>query len=436
MAQAQWDFKSSLSSIAADSDFTTQFRYPLKDCALDAVDRGIDALKQCAPFVVAFNREFSTIQINSLSGITLFKVVERTLLEDNGLEQVIVSQTQEGTVTELRFILAHSGATSVAFPLSNDDDPECLPLGEIPRLFLGFPLIGTEDFCFPAVINSFDFTPTENRDGVYIARNRNNNDANAENQAAITTACELLITLLRFAASSGWGNVHHLADIPTIPDRYWLNEAWLRMNIEKLVIKAIRQTPVVLNHIGRKIPANDVEIPVADTPEAVESLYDLLKVWEGARDKMPARSEVAGWASALKSWAMICNSDVSSFAEVINGSKLAKRVQEVAHDPRASNPTYRVRLLQESLAQTACAISWLDQLHGFLIHNGLADEIRQSRIVPSQFGFLRSLPDLHRDKNIDGELKEIADLMDAFNEWKIRRELRDVHLDIYRRGIW
>ena len=36
------------------------------------------------------------------------------------------------------------------------------------RLFCCFPLIGTEAFPFPAVVNSMAFEPTEPRDGIYL----------------------------------------------------------------------------------------------------------------------------------------------------------------------------------------------------------------------------------------------------------------------------
>ena len=65
MAQAQNDFKASLSSETVENEFTTQFRYRLEDGAVDAVEEGIKALKRCAPFVLAFNKEFSSISINS-----------------------------------------------------------------------------------------------------------------------------------------------------------------------------------------------------------------------------------------------------------------------------------------------------------------------------------------------------------------------------------
>ena len=431
MAQAQRDFKASLSPAAPASDFTTQFRYRLRDGATDAVEGGIEALKLCAPFVVAFNQEFSRIDINSPHGNVQFEVVERKPLECDGIHQITVSQTEFGVEKERRILLAHSGRTSVAFPLGTGDAPESLPVGQVPRLFLGFPLIGTEDFSFPAVINSFDFTPTENRDGVYLARNSNNNEANTENQAAVETACELLIELFQFSAVSGWRNTYHLADIPAIPEKYWLNQDWLRTSIGKLLVKEMRQKPGVLNESGDVVPPEDLELPTAETAEGVMCLYDLLDGWRNRCHKMPSRKEAIGWANAVKSWARILECELSSFDEVTDGRKLAEQVQSISRvQPASKRAFFVLRRLQNSLKQDISSVEWLDQFHGFLMENGLGEVIRECRIVPSQLGFLRRLQYLYRDKDIDEELKSIADLMDNYREWKIRRELRDSQLTV------
>ena len=425
MTQAEKDFMNSLSSETATDSFTTQFRYQLRDDdARSAATTGIAALKRCAPFVVVFNEEFSSIDINSSSGNVQFKVVKRTSLKHDSLQQVTVSQSENGVSTEKEYVLVQSGKTSVAVPLATGDEMECLPVGEeVPKLFLGFPLIGTEAFSFPAVINSFDFTPRKDRDGVHIARG--NNDDNVKNQAAIETACELLITLLKFAAMSGWRNVYTWANIPPIPGKDWLDQEWLKGRIEELIIEKIRQDSVVLNESGEAIPHEDLEIPLAETAEAVERLWLLLDGWEGRRDTLPRRNEAVGWSGVARSWATISECDVAWFDEVIDGRQLSKQIEKVSHDPDQSPQTFRLSRLQDCLKQDICAVEWLNKLHGYLIGNELREVINQCRIVPSQYGFLRVLPNLHRDKDIDRELKDIADLM---GERKIRCELRDTTL--------
>ena len=427
MDQAERDFIHSLSAETATGDFTTRFRYQLKDDAVEAANEGIAALKSCAPFVVVFNQEFSSININSSSETVRFEEVERTSLEYNGLQRVTVSESKDGVSTEKNYVLAQRGKTSVAVPLATGDEIECLRVGEeVPKLFLGFPLIGTEDFSFPAVINSFDFTPTPNRDGVHIAQGTN--DENIENQAAIETACELLITLLKFAAMSGWRNAYTWANIPSISGKSWLDQEWLRTHIEELVIEEIRQNSVIINESGEVVPYESLEIPFAEKAENVESLWLLLDGWEGRRDKLPRRNEAVGWSDAARSWATISEQEVTSFDEVIDAKKLSEQIQNESRDPSCSVPTFRLSRLQDSLNKDISGVEWLDKLHGYLKDNGLSEVINQYRIVPSQRGFLRTLPNLHRDKDIDVELKDIADLMDEFKEWNIKRELRDTRL--------
>ena len=123
MARAQSDFKSSLSPSAATNHFTTKFRYKYTDSSDDAVERGVEELKKCAPFVVAFNREFSEIDIESPNGNVQFKVVERRQLEGDNLQQIKVSKVENGVAEEVRILLAHNDKTSVAFPLAGGRCP-------------------------------------------------------------------------------------------------------------------------------------------------------------------------------------------------------------------------------------------------------------------------------------------------------------------------
>ena len=417
MERAWSDFEESLSDTAGSDDFTTEFRYPLKDDAHDAVEKGLATLKLCAPFLFVFNREFSSIAIKYRHGAVEFKAIERKQLEGVGLKQVTVEERENGNLRKTKYFLAQGEKASVSIPLGSGDDGECLVIDEIPRLFLGFPLVGTENFSFPAVINSTKFTPTENRDGVYLGQS--DNEANIQNQAVIEEACTLLVRMLQFAASSGWHNAYVLANVPDIHGQDWLNSDWLRQCLKERLVKEIRQNAVVLNEAWETMPPNSLKLPVADADDAVVGLWDLLDGWQHARWGLPRRDESLGWCQATKSWAGISSCEVSEFDEVTDGRKLAEQVHEASHDPSANTTTHRINSL--GLKEGVEEIQWLDQLIAFLNDNGLSAAIREYRVVPSQARFLRTLPTLHRDCGIDEELKNIAGLLD----WHIRLELRD-----------
>ncbi len=394
--------------------FTTRFVYPIEDGALDAVKEGITTLEQCAPFVVVFNKAFSRINIKSPDGTMNFEVTERTALPQDGLQEITVSENGDQKV----YLLAEGENTSIAVPLEPRDggNRAILPINATPRLFLGFPLIGTENFSFPVVINSFVFTPTEDRGGVYLWQS--DDKANCENQAAMEEACELLISLSRFAASSGWYNTYTLANVPDIHEQKWLNPDRLRGLLKKRVIERIRQTLAVLCEQGdTAIAPQDSILPFAEKEAGVETLWDLLDGLEKFRQKLPRRNEAVGWSKAIRSWATLRGCQPTSFDEVFDGRKLASHIEEECS---------HLENLQQLLREGVCAVEWLNQLYQFLKDSGLFDdEIRSLSIFPDQDGRLDELSNLHRDQGIAKELKDIAELLG----WNIRSELRNTRLD-------
>ena len=420
MQNAAGAFVKSLTNVTSTHSFTTEFRYPLRGDALEVVTEGIATLKQCAPYVVVFNKEFSGISIESSVGTVEFKVIGRAQLKQGELELATVSEIEYGNQRNLQYLVSKGNRSTVAIPVEfNDDSQACLPLGHTPRFFLGFPLVGTESFSFPAIINSFQFTPTPNRDGVFLWQAPD--AANQENQAVLEEACELLAGMLHFAASSGWNNAYFLAEVPYIQAQSWLNEEELRACLKERLIERFRQTPAVLNESGEAMRPKDSELPLANTTEGVVHLWELLVGWQEGQDIWPRRNEVVGWSSAIRSWARLTNREILSFDEVIDGRKLASIVDQFSLAPKTSPKTHRVSLLQDNLKEDIPAIYWLDQLIGFLRRDGLGEVVDEFCIVPSQARFLRTMRRLHRDLGISPVLKDIAVLLD----WRIRPELRD-----------
>ena len=426
MVQAGADFNASLSGSRPESipdGFTTRFVYPIRGAdAEEAVAAGIEALKQCAPYVVVFNKEFHSININSPNETHCFKVLERPALDASRIpQQITVTEDKNGNSSETEYFLAtETENTSVAIPLKSDDSAsECLPIEKTPRLFLGFPLVGTEGFSFPAVINSFNFTALENRDGVPLGQSTN--EANRINQTIIEEASALLLKMLRFAGSKGWHHVHLLANVPPLQPQNGLNTNWLKESIHPKFIEDIRQTPAVITPSGKPIEPNASLLPVAETDEGIKSHWDLLNDWQGINVKLPRRDEAIGWYKAIESWAEVLECEVSEFGEATDGKKLAREIHNISRD--RSTGTHRVSNLK--LKEDISVINWLDRVIGFLQNNGLSEVIDKYYIVPNQTGLLFPSSSLLRDVDIDEELKSIADRLEV----PIRGGLRDTRLN-------
>jgi len=400
--------------------FTTRFRYPIEEDSAGAVEEGVETLKRCAPFVVVFNRQFRQIAIKAPEETISFEVIERVPLHKEGLQKVTVGVSDRGRRQERKYVLAEGQHASVTVPLEpTEDGPSCLPLNDVPRLFLGFPLIGTENFSFPAVINSFRFTPTEHRDGVYLGQS--DDEANRTNQAIIAEACELHANLIEFVADSRWKGIHTLAEIPPISEQTWLKETWIKEQLELLVAR-IRETPAVLSGQEPASP-RDAVLPVARDYTGVETLWNLLSEVRDFRLKLPKRDEAAGWRNAADSWATVTDCAVTSFGEAVDGVKLAKYIEE---ESRPSDDSWgTLDGLQNLLVEEVCAVEWLNRLIAFLKGEGLDTLIREGQFIPDQSGILDKLSNLYRDTGVDDELKDIAD---RFLELNIRESFRDSRL--------
>jgi len=412
-----WDkFQESL--IDGNLDTRTEFHYPLNnnDQSVNAaVEHGIDMLMRCAPYIVIFNN-FSDIKVKSGSETTTFNVQSRDTDLSSGqnqepVHQFIVEETRNGNIIryERRYIVASDDIAQVAIPFeSHEGYTECKSLRDIPKLFVGFPLIHTEEFGFPAVINSLNFTPTEKRDGVYLGQN--DDEVNRQNEKVVRRSCGLLVRLIQFAAQSGSRGIHELARIPLIVNRHWLNESWLREALRTDFVDEIREGTIVINESGEGIPPDRVRLPSA-VGDGVRLLWDLAAEWGDFQKDLPRRDEAVGWRDAAISWATI-NCEIT---ELYDGTCLAVDIHETSHDPDVDVTTHRVVHLD-----VKNPIGWLDRVISFLITHDMRDVIAKWRVVPSQENFLRTLPTLYQDNGVDEELKEVASLV----EWRIRPQLR------------
>lgn len=413
-----WD-EFDASTHVKEGNFTTSFRYPVTDKSVGTVEEGIKTLKQCAPFVIVFNRQFQSINIEFPEETTTYEGVDRVLLEE-GLQIVKVGVSINGSLSESMYLLAESELTSVTIPVARTDNGAvCAPLEGVPRLFLGFPLVGTEAFSFPAVINSFEFTPTENRDGVFLGQSEN--ETNLTNQAVIEEACDLQVKLIEFVTKRRCANTHTLSDIPSISEQSWFKRDWLQNQLSRLVYQ-VRQTPGVIGP-DSALPPEDSIIPLSSEGTGTVTLWDLLSQVKVFRHKLPARNEADGWCKAVESWAAITDCDAASFVEGYDGSKLVSFIENTTKDDDTDIGT--LEKLENILHEDVDAVEWLDRLYRFLKDDGFDNLIRDSHIVLDQAGYLDKLSNLFHDINIGEELKSIGD--DVL-DMGIRRRLRDTRL--------
>lgn len=409
-------FKSSLVPAADGIDpvAATTFRYPIDKRASKAVDHGERALELAGPYVTAFNEQFKRIEfLTPESGIILELRKRRDLAAHIREVEVDLSARAGGATARRSHVVAELDGVAVAIPFERrGGDVVLVSPTSVPKLLLGFPLIGTEDFSLPVVVHSLRFSPTEERDGVYLGQS--DDEVNQENQAVIKQACRLVLLIAGYAAESGWSHVHVLAEVPRVRQKPWLNKVWLGDCLKSYLVDRIRVTPLVVNESGTPAAPNTSTLPTADSPEAVDRLWSLARALKDLKETLPRQAEAQGWCKAARSWADLRGCRLSELEGTMDGRDLA------GHAEAAGS----IEALQAQLGDVN-AVPWLNELHRFLSVNGFDDALRSLRIVPDQNGEFSTLPNLRRDGDIPSELKEIAQLVG----WNLRAELRDMRFD-------
>ena len=400
---------------AIPDPFTTQFIFPIhKPGAKEAVKSGLDTLEQCAPYVIAFNQEFSSINIKRSDRTICFEYLPSDVSQ---IGQITVSENKNGEFSKRQYLLASSEKkTSVAVPIElNGDSSISSSVENTPRLYSAFPLVGTDSYSFPAVINNPDFSLPPDRDGIQLD---GGDPASLNNKTIVEESCEMLVRLLKDTASKH-GNHEHLhrwAEIPNINHLALLAEPELK-NCLKNLIEQIIHADVLLTQSGELTTPKNARLPEVENEGNIEGLWDLLNDWKEYRDKLPRRDETVGWYRAVKSWETVCGTvPTEMIISMINVRCLVALLV---------NRCSCLEDLQSELQQGVSAVDWLNRLYTFLQDNELLDnKMRKHRIFLDQDNEFKHLNQLHRDAFGDEKLKDIAESLG----WPIKSELYNTQL--------
>lgn len=148
---------------------TTSFIYNLeysdnKEKSIEAINYGIESLISHIVYLLSFNREINSIKYNE----NKFEVIQRKEISSLS-NSTIVTVLEGNTGNEKKVLNLNFSDGTIAVPLLKKSDCTCF--GEISkdvaRLYCSFPLIGSENYPFPVVLNSNKFNVEIDRDGIF-----------------------------------------------------------------------------------------------------------------------------------------------------------------------------------------------------------------------------------------------------------------------------
>lgn len=236
------------------------------------------------PFVLAFSDKLGTIIFNNVT------VKKELLNEGIGYKkfQINYIDKQNTLLESKKVIIKYEGSTSIACLLTSDDNSNlCFGcMSEYPKLFCSFPLIGTENFPFPIIINDSNFFVTKERDNVLINQNININILNK--------ALNLYNGLLRNATNN---KVEKAYNICLLNDSI-INDAELKKykdEVQNLYSQAQIVKVVNPNNNETFCSVNDILIPYYE--HNVNGFWNL--VHKTVNRLIPNLSELVNWKDVL-----------------------------------------------------------------------------------------------------------------------------------------
>jgi hypothetical protein len=283
--------------------------------------------------------------------------------------------------------------TSIAIPIALDNDQiGIIPFNQhLPRLFLDFPLIGTENFSFPAIINNPFLEPTEPRDGIFLT---DKNESHViHNKEIIQEAVSLYLSLLEYASNHSWQNLYFLANTKLPQEKDWISQTWYRDNVQSVLRNNLLNSEIVYT--------DDLENPKIKLQDALfpfsSSLNKALKVWDFAKllwfDRLPQKDHLEFWFEIIdKTWPDSIRYGIKNLAnDIANLSSLEQLCD------RISKPE------NETLVYLTDVIEFINQDNGKLLDD--------FAIIPNQYNDFKKKGELWLDDNIPNQLKDILELL-------------------------
>lgn len=333
-------------------NLNTSFSYSLPDkLSIQIAKAGFEDLQKCLPFALLFVNEIETVEVFHLNQLYY---TNRDESEESSLEylSVFIEKGDGNAIEELTYVKLNKGFTNIVVPIKHDGgEIEILSIHkDTPKLFCDFPLIGTEIFPFPVIVNNPNFNPTDPRDGVFLnSTEQRPNPLVEENKKIIDDAIELYFILLDYAIENKWKNLHLLAEITSLKQSpYWINENWFNNSVLKPLRSKILRSKIVNTADGNltAILGNDdkayIWFPYSNKKEIREKMWQLAKDWFPYR--LPAKDHVELWYRLA--WDECGKLTLDRFASFVEQSK-------------------KISILEEALIDQP-AIEWLNDFYSLL----------------------------------------------------------------------
>jgi len=325
-----------------DNNWTT-FKYELKTpLNRESAAAGIDSLENNVFFTLSFADKISSIKIVNKDITKTIKKTEEIIFGELKIVRFLVLENEKETKISVivanetipngeltkRYKHPRNLRVSVAIQVL-EESKVILPISKAtPYLHCVFPLIGTEGFYFPVVVNSPDFEPHPERERVFLSGDdfkKITNDQTDEtteqitdtgiNKTILVRAVELYSKLLVYFSENSWKNIHFLATgaKKTPSQDKDFDADWYKERIQAELKRIILDVPIVQTANGLQ------KLDCIYFPQGNEK--EMNKIWEFTNDinpeKLPLLELVDDWTKLI--WKGCHSQTVKELSKQVSG---------------------------------------------------------------------------------------------------------------------
>ena len=363
----------------------TSFRYML-ECqdSRETVRLGLEYFDSTIAYVLAFNPKIAEITLKNGQNSTVYKRMPMiNITEDLMAHQINKDQTP------IYIYTAQAPKVTIAFQVSLDNGAPTIiqKNSKMPTIFTNFPLIGSQDFRLPIVINSLYFVPNEKRSTILLLQGAHK-DTNRE---VLENAFQLYTDV--FPRLNEIQGLHSLINFmtsihPELDDWYFPQLIRIRT--------MIMDQPIVVNQVGKRIKMKDTKFIFYRDAKTTIKLCEIFEKYFETEIPKLEESYISFWNEFLDSvWNEELNIKVKGKEVFVDYLTNFQYIQKMVY----------------TVGSEAQSFNMLNQFYALTINDS---DLTNLKIFPNQYGTFDQLYSSHNhqglfvDDNIDEALKAVA----------------------------
>lgn len=373
-----------------ENDWTT-YKYYLKSKQnQESALAGIQSLESNIFFALAFAEKINSIRLNTPDRILYvvreeksnwgeLEILRFSILRNNHPERMSVLMAKEDAHSpELTQKFKQKRNLRITAAIQLDENKKILlpTNNDTPRLSCVFPLVGTEDFHFPVILDSPDFEPVAERDRLLLLGDELNTETNEVsnvgiNRMILERSLNLYEKMLKKLSDGEWSDIHFLArGARQLPQQERdFDKEWYQNSIQQKIRRLLLDTPIVETEKGLQKILNESGQLQIWFPKGKDK-HIRKKIWEFTTKinpgQLPKLELVDAWHSLV--WED-CN--IQSIQE------LAKQVSDLASMDMLNIPNDE-------------KILWINDLLKFISENN-PEYLKEYSLIPNYYGIFKPI---------------------------------------------